>query len=359
MTDLFKSWALAYVERGWWVHPLRPGSKVPVDQCRGCASAKARAKANGEPTPATPQDCPACQQADGVFPHTRDWPCHGFHLASSDPALVERWWSYPPWRAANVGLACGRSGVTVLDYDVRNDPAWAENCAGREVPLALDLLSDRIPGGLPDTLTSLTGGGGIHLVCSTARVPADRSIPGKVSGVAGIDIKGTGAADPYRRGYVLLPPSFAHPETGGKAYRWHPGHWDEMLIADLPRALWEPPPTFGPSPTLGPLSGPHSPPQGVSGDYGAKPLREECANVASAGEGARHHTLTQAAFRLGTLAGAGLLDQTAAKESLHAAGLRCGLPEHEVRSTVADCFAAGMKAPRSVPARPSTAWRRA
>ena len=76
-------------------------------------------------------------------------------------------------------------------------------------------------GKLPETVTGLTGGGGLHLLF---RLPDGF---GKLKGSIGegIDIKGPG-------GYIVAPPSI-HPS--GKAYAWDAGnHPTEVGIADPP-----------------------------------------------------------------------------------------------------------------------------
>jgi hypothetical protein len=48
---------------------------------------------------------------------------HGFEDASFDHAQIKRWWDKTP--TANVGIACGESNLTVLDFDNEADiPAW-------------------------------------------------------------------------------------------------------------------------------------------------------------------------------------------------------------------------------------------
>ena len=81
-----------------------------------------------------------------------DYSCHtpGKHpwmnawedRATIDPAQIDKWWN--AWPNANVGIAAGKSGLVVLDADLYKEHAG------------------RIPNS--ETVTSLTGGGGEHLV---------------------------------------------------------------------------------------------------------------------------------------------------------------------------------------------------
>jgi hypothetical protein len=144
----------------------------------------------------------------GKHPRTE----HGFKNATTDEKQIEMWWALAP--DANVGIATGRvSGIVVVDVDPRNGGDGALD----------DLLTDNGP--FPETVESLTGGGGRHIVF---RYPADiegRLPSGKLAGSSGIDIKADG-------GYIVAPPS-VHQST--RSYAWEassrPG---EVPFADLP-----------------------------------------------------------------------------------------------------------------------------
>src|ERR1700690_1499314 len=91
--------ALRCAVRGWKVLPCKPGDKAPIV-------------------------------------------AHGFHDASADVEQITAWWTRTP--SANVGIACGASGLAVLDIDhgltdEASFHAW------------------RKAGGLPDTYTVRPG----------------------------------------------------------------------------------------------------------------------------------------------------------------------------------------------------------
>lgn len=68
--------ALEYAGRGWRVFPCRAGGKVPLT-------------------------------------------AHGYLDATTDPAVIHRWWTR--WPRANVAIATGAPGPDVLDIDQRED----------------------------------------------------------------------------------------------------------------------------------------------------------------------------------------------------------------------------------------------
>ena len=139
---------------------------------------------------------------------------HGCRDASADADVIRAWWRR--WPAAGVAIATGRaSGLVVLDVDPRH--------GGDD---SLRELAARV-GGLPDTPTCLTGGGGAH---HYYRHPADRDVPCRVAlgGYGGLDLRGEG-------GYVVAPPS---PHASGRAYAWDvTAHPDDVPMAPCPPGL--------------------------------------------------------------------------------------------------------------------------
>ncbi|MER5601776.1 bifunctional DNA primase/polymerase [Streptomyces sp. NPDC002265] len=83
--------------QGWPVLPLAPASKTPAPDCAAC-----------QHNAHTPVDCL------WIVAGLR---CHGSHAATTDRDRVEAWWSGNPH--FGVAVACGPSGLVVLDVDAR------------------------------------------------------------------------------------------------------------------------------------------------------------------------------------------------------------------------------------------------
>jgi hypothetical protein len=290
--------ALAYAQRGWQVLPLWwPG---PAGQC-----------ACGRP------DCDSV----GKHPVHRLVP-RGLLDASSHPATVATWWRRLP--QANVGIRTGaESALVVLDVD---------GAAGRAS--LRDLVASHA---LFQACWARTGGGGWHAYFAHpgGTVPSSAGRLG-----ARLDVRGEG-------GYVVAPPSR---HWSGRRYRW----------------IFQPdgsaPPTASPLPPLPSwlleLALP-SPPSGSrpsslclrTGDataYAQAALSSETDDVEHALPGRRNDTLNRAAFRVGQLVGAGLLDEGMATTALVDAGLAAGPGERKIRSTVERGIRAGKRHPRRV-----------
>lgn len=151
-------------------------------------------------SPPPPDDAPLLEWA--LWYASQGWaviPCsgkkpvgrYGLHHASSDEAHIRSWWAQ--WPGANIGLIVPQEQV-VLDIDPRKGGDTTLHALQKQY------------GTLPDTLTSHTGGGGLHLFfCLT--IPAKN----KADIGEGIDVQALGS-------YVIAPPSI-HPETA-RRYSW-------------------------------------------------------------------------------------------------------------------------------------------
>ena len=195
-----------------WMPP--PSALMTVASALACAARRwpvfpAHGVINGRCT-CNQASCPA----RGKHPIT----VHGFKDASVEVRQILAWWRR--WPHANLAVVTGlSSGVIVIDVDPRH---------GGD-----DMLHDleQQHGPLPDTVTALTGGGGIHYFFSHPgpgwRIRNDSH--GQRLG-PGLDIRGDG-------GYVILPPS---QHASGQVYAWDvcAGPQD-VPVAALPAWLFE------------------------------------------------------------------------------------------------------------------------
>jgi hypothetical protein len=129
--------------------------------------------------------------------------------ATTDPETIQHWWKEHPH--ANIALATGTDGLTVLDVDT------AERKLGQD---SLNALIAQY-GPLPATLTARTGSGGTHYYfISLEPVKNSKDKIGEH-----LDIRGVA-------GYVILPPS--NHKSGGR-YEW----LNDLAIADIPEWLYK------------------------------------------------------------------------------------------------------------------------
>ncbi|MDR6323305.1 bifunctional DNA primase/polymerase [Actinoplanes couchii] len=227
---------------------------------------------------------------------------HGLSEASTDPQQIQLWWTF--WPRANVGL---RTGVVMDVADVDSAEGWHG--------LRHLLGGDVAPG--PQVRS---GGGGRHLWFRPT------GWGNRVRLVAGLDWRGVG-------GYVLAPPSR---HARGADYRWirRPAVTLPVVPSALLTLIAGPPP---PAVRSGPILYPDR--------YAEAALDAETARVAGAVEGTRNDTLNRAAFMLGRLIGAGLLDEPEVRRELTAAARQAGLGWSEIRGTLRSGLTAGRRHP--------------
>ena len=178
--------ALDYANRGWRIVPIRPGEKRPA---------------------------------------LTNWQ----NIASNDPDVITEWFT-GPYADHGIGIATGPdTGIFVLDVDITDTKAGDETLADLEHQY----------GRLPETLMSITGSGGWHLLYNYPPHLEIRNDAGRRLG-PGLDIRGIG-------GQIVAPPTI-HPN--GNAYQWDEGC---QTISDAPQWLLQllttpeptqPPPTI-------------------------------------------------------------------------------------------------------------------
>ena len=189
--------ALSYAHYGWSVLPVYDPLFDNEGTCIGCTCEEWHRQKEPEYICDSP----------GKHPRLKEWE----EKATTDFDQIKKWWGW--WPLANVGIAPGPSELVVVDEDTYNEIE-----EGSKLVLAEQ-----------KTVTSLTGGGGSHLIFKHPVVGprisnSDSRLPGWVN------IRAHG-------GQFIAPPSL---HKSGKHYEWEPGYGpDDIEPAPLPGPLCE------------------------------------------------------------------------------------------------------------------------
>ncbi len=259
--------------------------------------------------------------------------------ASTDPGQITRWWQHTPY---SIGIATGPSGLVVVDLDTPKPgetvpDRWAVLGigSGASVLRALARQHDTI---VTPTFAVTTPSGGWHLYYTAP---------------PGAQLRNTHAALEWKidtrahGGYVVAPGCPVPP--GG--YRLVADR-DPVALSDwLHQALT-------PQPATAPAVAATANPSG----YARAAVRGECQRVRSAPPGQHNAVLCRAAYALGQLVGAGLLDQDTARAELTTAAdalirADCDCTPREVARVITAGLTAGARTPRRTT--PRTSHRRA
>jgi hypothetical protein len=282
--------ATALAERGWHVFPCQPGSKRPALR--------------------------------------QDWE----HRATTDTARVARCWETGPW---NIGVACGPSGLIVIDLDTPKPgqpkpPEWAHDTGVGDGTDVLAALCEQARQPWPsETFTVTTPSGGTHLYFTAPPGMHLRNTAGRLGWL--IDTRAAG-------GYVLGPGSIVN----GKPYTAiNPGPPAPLpaWLADQLAA------EAAPLEVTGAVLGDSMRDTQATG-YALAALRGEVDRVLAAAPGTRNNTLNEAAFALGQLAAAGILPPKLAYDALMTAAASIGLPPREASRTIGSGLGSGARQPR-------------
>ena len=290
------TWALHFAARGWHVFPITPGAKKP--------------------------------------PVIHRWETR----ASTDLDQINYWWQRIPY---SIGIATGPSGLVVVDLDT---PKSGETVPDRWAALGigsgagvLRALARQHDTTVTPTFAVTTPSGGWHLYY-TAPPGAPLRNTQAVTGWK-IDTRAHG-------GYIVAPGCPVAP--GGYELI------DDRDPAELPswlhQALTPRPPTATSAPAVAAAAN-HS-------GYVCAAVRGEAQRVRTAPPAQHNAVLCRAAYALGQLIGAGLLDQDTARTELTAAAgvltdADCDCTPREVARVIAAGLAAGARNPRRTTARTS------
>jgi hypothetical protein len=259
-----QDWALYLAAMGWYLFPLRPGTKKPTghpeDQCPRIGRCKEQHQ--------TPE-----------------------MRATNDLDVIRAAWQSAPF---GIGIATGPSGLVVVDLDVPK-----EGETGPDGTDALSALAHERGGPIPATYSVTTPSGGRHLYY---RAPAGVRLRSTQKHVcANVDTRAWG-------GYVVGPGSVL--PRGGYELA------DDTDPAELPGWLIQ-------ACTEKPAAA-HSAPVQIrsanTGTYGAAALQGESRRVRDAAPGTYNEVLSSAAYTIGRKVGGGLIDHAAARAELLAAG---------------------------------------
>lgn len=150
------------------------------------------------------------------------WTPNGLNDATFDPDVARSWWELSP--KCNVAIVCGETSepgryLTVLDFDVDED---------NDVDSVHDVLIpwEREHGELPETVTEITGRGGMHYFYFT-----DVAYPKCENAKLHIDIRGVGS-------YAMVAPS-VHPNGNVVEFENHPDDYGIAWADDNVKALIE------------------------------------------------------------------------------------------------------------------------
>jgi hypothetical protein len=325
--------ALHAAGRGWPVFPLRAGGKTPA------------IRAAHEPGHPCRGEC----GRDG----------HGFHDATTDPAVIEAWWRSAP--RANYGISTGPAGLVVIDLDtgkgtppgrVLPDQGDTELTPPGVVDGAdvLTWIAERVGAriGWGDTLTVTTPSGGTHLFYAAPAGVEIRSSTGhngaRITGLGwSIDVRAVG-------GYVVGPGSHGPKGTADGyaaiikgAVQTVPPYLLQRLTAIGSVGDRTPCTTGSAGGRLVSVPGARI---GTGTGYGAAALAGELANIAASQAGdttgsGRNATLNRAAFKIGRLLDTCALDPDQVSADLLAAGQAVGLCEREAAAAIASGLAQG------------------
>jgi len=288
--------------------------------------------------PHTPEEC-------RCLPAGRH--CHGVRAATTDPDLIDRWWAEEP--RYGVGVACGPSGLVILDIDnhgsdrpengdflpgVEVDQDAADFESGWDTIAALCAARNAsLPWIEPPTMAVLTPSGGLHAWFRVEDAEQWRQGAGKLGWQ--IDLKAGW-------GYGIVPGTV----TRKGAYR---ALGDCRTVAALPTWLgadlkraghYRAPEQTRPRRTAKQLLARIQQPKGDR--YIAAAIQAEVERVTSAPAGTRNETVYSAARALGRFVPAGQLSETEVEDVLTAAAQSAGLPESEARTAVLSGLRAGI-----------------
>jgi hypothetical protein len=310
--------ALGLAARGWYVFPLHPGSKIPA-------------------FPGHPAD--RCDRTDT---RCRDGHTGWEPRATLDPARIRRAWTARPY---GIGIACGPSGLLVLDLDTPK-PGDPPRPAGWDLPGVHDgsdafaVVCERAGQPVPaETYTVRTGRGGTHLYY---RQPDGLTL----GNTAGASTTGLGWKIDTRGAGGLVVAAGSTVDTNPYTVVL------DLDPAPLPGWLAD---RLTPAPLPAPATVPALP-GSRAGRWTAAALTREADRVTNAPGGAHNAELYAAARILGELVAGGAIPEQTVRDTLTNAAAaaastgRCGCTPGGIERTITSGLRAGARRPRTLTA---------
>lgn len=285
-TTPFKNYATAFIQRGWFIFPLRTKGKEPI----------------------TP---------------------NGFKDASNDPQVIQEWILKYPF--ANIGIATEASNLIVVDCDSskgQTPPApWNQPGICDGVDVFLTSIADSGNQFDFNTFTVWTPNGGMHYYFDDGGTPIRSGA--NVSGLWRVDIRSKG-------GYIVAPGSVL--ESGSYEL--------EAIgsVAQMPiwmRALVSPKKTTTFTSTRTTITR-----YSKSNSYCETGIKREIYSLSQATVGTRNDSLNRASFNCGKLVGVCPEFREFVINALKRTSISIGLSEAEAARTIASAFKAGLEASR-------------
>lgn len=181
MKNILLEKAIEYARRGWYVFPTREKPSKPFKNEKGKTV---------------------------VIPTKAPYNKGGLNMATTFPPQIKEWWEKYPQAA--IGVNCGKSGITVLDIDVRDGKKGFDSFASMGI-------NDQ------GALHSITASGGLHIVYKG-------TMSSHANVKAGVDIRSNGA-------YFIVPPSYIYEDGLKKEYKMA-DDWNREPV-ELPKDLEE------------------------------------------------------------------------------------------------------------------------
>ena len=285
-TTPFKTYADAYIQRGWFIFPLRQNGKTPL----------------------TP---------------------NGFKDASNDPAVIKEWARKYPY--ANIGIATEASHLIVVDCDSskgQTPPApWNQSGIIDGVDVFHTKIADSGNRFDYNTFIVWTPNSGVHYYFHDGGVPIPSGT--NVNDLWRVDIRSKG-------GYIVAPGSVL--ENGSYEVE------SVGSVAQMPlwmRAL------VSPKKSVKFTSVTKTVIRYSKSTYSVEnAIKEQIRILSMATIGTRNETLNRVSFNCGKLVGSAPELRVFAINELKRTALSIGLSETEAARTIASAFKAGLEASR-------------